>query len=429
VIDWLNGRARGFTSPEGDEEVTAFWSSGRVGMTGTSYNGTLPLAAATTGVEGLEAIVPIAPNTSYYHYYRSNGLVRSPGGYLGEDVDVLFDFVNSGEPQRREYCIRTVRDGELAEGQDRASGDYNEFWAGRDYLNAIDGVRAATLLVHGLNDWNVMPEHSVRVYEALRARDVPVQAYFHRGGHGGAPPLEVVNRFFTRFLYGIENGAGQDPRVRIVREGGRDAHATPYADYPNPEARPVVLGLGAGGRGLGALSADAGGGAGVETLVDDVSFGGPALVRAERLEHRLLYATSELAAPVHISGTPRMTVRMASSRPAANLSVWLVALPWIDEADLITRGWADPQNHASMTDGEPLEPGRFYEVSFDLQPDDQIVPAGKRIGLMVFSSDRDFTLWPSAGTELTIDLERTRLLLPVVGGEGAWARASRMGGR
>ncbi len=81
VIDWLNGRARGFTSVDGDEEVRASWATGKVGMTGTSYNGTLPLAAATTGVEGLEAIIPVAPNTSYYHYYRSNGLVRAPGGY------------------------------------------------------------------------------------------------------------------------------------------------------------------------------------------------------------------------------------------------------------------------------------------------------------------------------------------------------------
>ena len=65
--------------------------------------------AATTGVDGLEAIIPIAPNTSYYHYYRSNGLVRHPGGWLGEDIDFLFDFINSGDPARREYCIRTVR--------------------------------------------------------------------------------------------------------------------------------------------------------------------------------------------------------------------------------------------------------------------------------------------------------------------------------
>ena len=67
VIDWLNGRARGFSAAEGGEEVRAYWSTGKVGMIGTSYNGTLTLAAATTGVEGLEAIIPVAPNTSYYH--------------------------------------------------------------------------------------------------------------------------------------------------------------------------------------------------------------------------------------------------------------------------------------------------------------------------------------------------------------------------
>ena len=73
-------------------------------MTGTSYNGTLCLAAATTGVQGLEVIIPVAPNTSYYHYYRSHGLVRHPGGYMGEDIDVLYDFVNSGPTEKRDHC-------------------------------------------------------------------------------------------------------------------------------------------------------------------------------------------------------------------------------------------------------------------------------------------------------------------------------------
>ena len=51
VIDWLNGRAKGYTSATGSEEVRATaWSTGKVGMIGTSYEGTLPLAAATTGV-------------------------------------------------------------------------------------------------------------------------------------------------------------------------------------------------------------------------------------------------------------------------------------------------------------------------------------------------------------------------------------------
>jgi X-Pro dipeptidyl-peptidase len=48
---------------------------------------------------------------------------------------------------------------------------------------------------------------------------------------------------------------------------------------------------------------------------------------------------------------------------------------------------------------------------------------------MIFSSDREFTLWPPAGTELTVDLDATRLFLPVVGGEGAWREASGGAGR
>ena len=64
-------------------------------------------------------------------------------------------------------------------------------------------------------------------------------------------------------------------------------------------------------------------------------------------------------------------------------------------------------------------PGTFYDLTFDLQPDDQIIPAGKRIGLMIFSSDRDFTLWPKPGTELTIDLDQTSIRLPIVGGQTA----------
>jgi X-Pro dipeptidyl-peptidase len=425
VIDWLNGRATGYSAATGSAEVEAPWSTGKVGMTGTSYNGTIPVAAATTGVDGLEAIIPIAPNTSYYRYYRSNGLVRHPGGWLGEDIDFLYDFVNSGDPAKRAYCNRTIRDGEML-AKDRMTGDYNDFWAARDFQNDLDGIKAATLMAHAFNDWNVVPDHSVIVYEYLKAQGVPVQAYYHQGGHGGAPPMELMNRWFTRYLYDVENGVEDDPRAWIVREGDDRLEPTPYADYPNPEAVPVRLHPTMGGTGGGGLSTTGADARGIEGLVDNVSFSGEALAQAEWTNHRLMYTTSELAQNVHISGTPRVTVRVSSSKPAANLSVWLVSLPWTGgrnpRGGLITRGWADPQNHSSLTDGEPLVPGEFYDVTFNLQPDDQIVPAGQKIGLMIFSSDRDFTLWPEPGTELSIDLSGTSIDLPVVGGVRALGR-------
>jgi X-Pro dipeptidyl-peptidase len=73
-------------------------------------------------------------------------------------------------------------------------------------------------------------------------------------------------------------------------------------------------------------------------------------------------------------------------------------------------------DHASLTKGEPLTPGTFYDVTFDLQPDDQVIPAGSQLGLMIYSSDAEFTLRPAPGTEVTVDLQGTTLELPVVGG-------------
>lgn len=423
VIDWLCGRAKGFTEVDNEETVEAFWCNGKIGMTGTSYNGTIPLAAATTGVEGLEAIIPIAPNTSYYHYYRSNGLVRHPGGWMGEDIDVLYDFIHSGNPDRRDYCDCEIRDKEMAEGQDRITGDYNAFWAGRDYLNDLGPLKAPMLMAHAFNDWNVVPEHSVRIYEAVKAKGVPVQAYFHQGGHGGPPPFDQMNRWFTRYLFGVENGVEQEPRAWIVREDDQRSEPTAYDDYPNPNARNVTLYPGAGGHQRGTLllrqPLDS---QGSETVVDNFSFSGSVLAKAEWTDHRLLYVTKTLTDSVHLSGYCQVQIRLAVDRPTANLSVWLVSLPWDDNPkskitdNLITRGWADPQNYQSLTESAPLEPGKPYDVHFNLQPDDQVIAAGQQIGFMIFSSDREFTLQPDPGTRVTVDLDHTNITLPLVGG-------------
>ena len=477
VVDWLNGRAKGFTTLTGSEEIKATsWSTGKVGMIGTSYEGTLPLAAATTGVAGLEAVVPVSPNTSYYHYYRSNGLVRSPGGYLGEDVDVLYDFVASGDSAGRANCDKIWKNGIFAgrAGQDRASGDYNEFWSKRDLLPHVKNIKAAVLLAHGLNDYNVVPSHSVRIYDEMKRLGLPVSMYLHQGGHGGNPPADMLNRWFSHYLYGVNNGVEKDAPVWIVQDaaaqepravaaaervaaeaargGGRGADSaaaagrgrgrgrgntlppTAFASFPVPGAVPVVFRPAPGGRGIASLSIGAASN-GTEKLTDDVARSGSDNATTEQAPSRLLYATPVLTDTVHISGTPRITLRVASSVPAANLSVWLVMLPYdsaragsSSHAGLITRGWADIQNYKSLTaggnydsrqPGVPLVPGTFYDLTFDLEPDDEFVPAGKRLAVMIMSSDREFTLWPRPGAELTIDLARSSFSIPIVGGTSA----------
>ena len=429
VIDWLCGRVSGYTTPYGNEIVVAYWSTGKVGMTGTSYNGTLPLAAATTGVEGLEAIIPIAPNTSYYHYYRSNGLVRSPGGYLGEDIDVLYDFIHSGDESKRTFNNKTIRDSEMKNGMDRITGDYNDFWAGRDYLNQMKPMKAALLMAHGFNDWNVMPEHSYRISKRAKEMGIPTQIYYHQNGHGGPPPMKMMNRWFTRYLHGIENGVENDAKAWIVRENDSRQYPTAYTDYPNPEATPVVLYINAGTSSYGRLSLENSSSKGQETFSDNASFSATSLAQSTSSNHRLLYVSEILKEDLHISGLASITIKAASSKPAVNLSVYLVSLPWnknkgakITE-NIITRGWADLQNNSSLSKSSPLISDKFYKMTFDLQPDDQIIKKGQQIGLMLFSSDSEYTLLPRPGTELTIDLKETMITLPIVGGKSAFKKA------
>ncbi|MFD2541954.1 Xaa-Pro dipeptidyl-peptidase [Lacinutrix gracilariae] len=429
VIDWLNGRAKGYTTPYGNEEVKATWSTGKVGMTGTSYNGTIPLAAATTGVDGLEAIIPIAPNTAYYNYYRSNGLVRSPGGYLGEDIDVLFDFIHSGDESKRPYNNKTVRDTEMKNGMDRITGDYNDFWAGRDYLNQMEDMKAALLMSHGFNDWNVMPEHSYRIFNQAKKQGIPSQIYYHQNGHGGPPPITMMNRWFTHYLHGIDNGVENDAEAWIVREKDSRENPTAYKAYPNPEAKDVTLYLNKGGNTAGTLTLQKEKDQKTETLVDDFNISGKEHALAKESNNRLLYVTPELKSDLHISGLSEITISVASNKPAVNLSVWLVSLPYDETSKLITdniitRGWADPQNYKSLRESEDLIPGKFYDLKFTLQPDDQVIAAGQQIGLMIFSSDKEFTLHPKPGTELTVDLDKTNISLPIVGGEEALKKAT-----
>lgn len=444
VIDWLSGRAKGFTTVDGNEEVSAMsWSSGKVGMYGTSYDGAMPMAAAVTGVKGLEAIIPISPNTSDYRYYRSFGLVRSPGGYLGEDMDVLYDFVHSG--RNRDGCNAIWREGIFAEFMDRQTGDFSEFWEQRDQTLLIKNVKAAVLFAHGFNDWNVMPDNTTRMWDALKRINPSAKIYMHQGGHGGPPPADIQNKWFAHYLYGVKNGVDTLPRAMIVQStggaAGRGAGAAPtfFADYPIPGTSMVTVRPAKGGNAIGALSLTAPGKQGTEKLTDDWHIRPGDMAMAPSSPNRLLYALPVLADSIHMSGTTVVTLKLASSKPAVNLSVYLVTLPFepanigaAGQVGVVTRGWADPQNYKSLKGagdylskdkGEPLTPGKFYTMTFPLQPDDQIIKPGQQLALMILSSDFGFTLHPSPGTELTVDLDGTSISLPILGGANALKKA------
>ena len=370
------------------------------------------------------------------------------------------------------------------------------------YMKDVAQVRAATLVAHGNNDFNVMTKNAAQFYAALRKRDVPHMFYFHQGGHGGAPPDVLVNYWFTRYLYGVQNGVETLPRSWVVREPAAcpprqttvtgdqsntatlvvadtspfrigftltvpqtnadgtvtnttrliaripdathlvlssavatgagqkvadgtvvslvcgSANPTPYAEWPDPATSDATLRLTPGGQTRGGLTLGQGGD-GTETLVDDASVPGITSANAANSNVRLVYQTAPLTQPVRISGTPTASLDLAFSAARANVTAALVSYPPTGNGTILTRGWVDPANRYSDWADAPLGPGQPYRINVDLQPKDSVVPAGNRLALMVFSSDRDFTIRPAPGTQLTLGLDGSSMTLPVVGGSQA----------
>lgn len=437
VVDWLTGRAAAFDAA--GAPVRADWSTGAVGMTGVSYNGTLPNMVATTGVPGLRTIVPVAAISNWYDYYRAHGLVVAPGTYQGEDADVLAKFT-AGQRRAEGICADEIA--RITAEQDRVTGDYTAFWRDRDYVRRAGGVRASVFVVHGLNDWNVKTEHFAGWWDALARHGVPRKIWLHRGGHGGPGSAATVtlpdgrswtyketeNRWFDHWLWNVRNGIMAEPTAVVQRE---DAGYATYRDWPDPAARPVALRLAApDATAPGSLTAEAGRRAPQRQSFVDAGRDTPAaaLVAApdEASPHRLVYRTPVLTDAVRLSGRPEARLRVSvDNRPAANLTAYLVDYgpPGSTSAPVVvTRGWTDPQNRAGAARGRPLVQGREYDLRWTLEPKDHVFRAGNRIGLVVFSSDQEYTLLPPAGTRLTVTPGRSEVVLPLVGGRAALGR-------
>ncbi len=423
VIDWFNGQGSAFD--QNDNPVDAYWTTGATSMIGTSYDGTLPIGAATLGVAGLKAIVPIAGVTSYYEHRRSNGGVSTIG-----DSDSLF--VNVLTRRNPEVC-RYLQE-EIAQGTDRLTGDYNYFWHERNMVKDAANIRAAVLFSHGLNDQNVKMKHPVRLYEALKKRGHPMKIWLNQGGHGdgansGARQTawrDELNRFWSHYLHGIDNGWLEGTKAAVQRENGQWLD---YADWPVPGARRATLHLEpSADNSVGGLRVwwpEYASNTPKELIVDNSLINAAELVAAAQSPHRLVYQTDALASPVHISGTPSVSLCLSFDRPAAVVSAMLVDYRADGTRRIITRGWIDPQNRDSIWRTTPIAVGASYQINFELMPHDYEFQAGSRIGLVLLSSDWEgeppliFTLRPPPGTQIGVDPVYSKLTLPVVGGADA----------
>ena len=444
VIDWLNGRCRAFTDHTRQRQVKADWSNGKVATTGLSYLGTMSNGLATTGVDGLEVIIAEAGISSWYNYYRENGLVTSPGGYPGEDFDSLAELTYSRNLWAGDY----IRGNEahqadlekVKEQLDRKSGDYNQFWQDRNYLLNADKVKADVVFTHGSQDWNVKPLHVYQMFHALPAH-INKHLFFHNGAHvymnnwQSIDFRESMNALLTQKLL------GQDTDFQLP--------TVIWQDNTSPQTWLSLDNFG-GQENFESFAL------GQEEQVIQNQYSDKDFERygktyqtfnAELYQGKVNQITIDLPVTkaLHLNGRSQLNLRIKSSTNKGLLSAQLLEfgqkkhlqpypailsartidngryhmlenlceLPFRPDAQrVVTKGYLNLQNRNDLLLVEDITADEWMDVQFELQPTIYKLKEGDTLRLVLYTTDFEITIRDNTDYHLTVDLEQSSLILP-----------------
>ena len=444
VIDWLNGRCRAFTDHTRKRQVKADWSNGKVATTGISYLGTMSNGLATTGVDGLEVIIAEAGISSWYNYYRENGLVTSPGGYPGEDFDSLAELTYSRNLLGGDYLHHNAAhqaDLDIVKKElDRASGDYNQFWHDRNYLLHADQVKAEVVFTHGSQDWNVKPLHVFNMFQALPT-SIKKHLFYHNGAHvylnnwQSIDFRESMNALLSKKLLGYDSSyelptviwqdntgeqswtslddfgnqtnqrtfsLGDDEKVIQNRYETKDyerygkAYPTFLSDLYQDKAQQVTIDL---------------------PIEEDLHLNGKA-----RLHLRLHSSTNkgllsaqllELGSKKYLQPYPAVLSVRTLDNGRYHMLDNLTELPFKEAGQrVISKGYLNLQNRHDLLEVEAVKPGEWMEFDFDLQPTIYKLEKGTTLRLVLYTTDFEITVRDQTDYQLTIDLAQSSLHLP-----------------
>lgn len=444
VIDWLNGRCRAFTDHTRKRQVKADWSNGKVATTGISYLGTMSNGLATTGVDGLEVIIAEAGISSWYNYYRENGLVTSPGGYPGEDFDSLSELTYSRNLQAGDY----IRGNEahqadlekVKEKLDRKTGDYNQFWHDRNYLLNAHKVQAEVVFTHGSQDWNVKPLHVYQMFHALPSH-INKHLFFHHGAHvymnnwQSIDFRESMNALLSKKLLGLDSSyqlptviwqdniapqkwqgldnfgkqdelhtfsLGNDEKVIQNQYDQKDfdrygkTYQTFNTELYQGKANQITIDL--------PVSQDIHLNGRVELKLRVKSSTNKGLLSAQLLE---------LGQKKYLQPYPAVLNARTIDNGRYHMLENLCELPFNPSAQrVITKGYLNLQNRTNLLMIEEIQPNEWMDFQLELQPNIYKLKEGDTLRLVLYTTDFEITIRDNTDYQLTVDLAQSSLILP-----------------
>ncbi|RSI69048.1 Xaa-Pro dipeptidyl-peptidase [Streptococcus oralis] len=444
VIDWLNGRCRAFTDHTRKRQIKADWSNGKVATTGISYLGTMSNGLATTGVDGLEVIIAEAGISSWYNYYRENGLVTSPGGYPGEDFDSLAELTYSRNLQAGDY----IRGNEahqtdlenVKEKLDRKTGDYNQFWHDRNYLLNAHKVQAEVVFTHGSQDWNVKPLHVYQMFHAL-PNHINKHLFFHHGAHvymnnwQSIDFRESMNALLSKKLLGIDSGYqlptviwqdniapqrwkgldnfGKQDELHTFSLGNEEKVIQNQYDQKDFDRY---------GKTFQSFNTELYQGKANQITIDlpvsqDIHLNGRVelklRVKSSTNKGLLSAQLLELGQKKYLQPYPAVLSARTIDNGRYHMLENLCELPFNPSAQrVITKGYLNLQNRTNLLTIEEIQPNEWMDFKLELQPTIYKLKEGDTLRLVLYTTDFEITIRDNTDYQLTVDLAQSSLILP-----------------
>ena len=444
VIDWLNGRCRAFTDHTRKRQIKADWSNGKVATTGISYLGTMSNGLATTGVDGLEVIIAEAGISSWYNYYRENGLVTSPGGYPGEDFDSLAELTYSRNLQAGDY----IRGNEahqtdlenVKEKLDRKTGDYNQFWHDRNYLLNAQKVKSEVVFTHGSQDWNVKPLHIYQMFHAL-PDNIRKHLFFHHGAHvymnnwQSIDFRESMNALLSKKLLGLAtdyqlptviwqdntepqtwhslNDFGKQDELHTFSLGTEEkviqnqynqkdferygkTYQTFNTELYQGKANQITIDL---------------------PVTNDIHLNGRVelklRVKSSTNKGLLSAQLLELGQKKYLQPYPAVLSARTIDNGRYHMLENLCELPFNPSAQrVITKGYLNLQNRTNLLTIEEIQPNEWMDFKLELQPTIYKLKEGDILRLVLYTTDFEITIRDNTDYHLTVDLAQSTITIP-----------------
>ena len=444
VIDWLNGRCRAFTDHTRKRQVKADWSNGKVATTGISYLGTMSNGLATTGVDGLEVIIAEAGISSWYNYYRENGLVTSPGGYPGEDFDSLAELTYSRNLLAGDYIraneAHQVDFEKVKEQLDRKTGDYNQFWHDRNYLLNAHKVKAEVVFTHGSQDWNVKPLHAYQMFQALPAH-INKHLFFHHGAHvymnnwQSIDFRESMNALLSKKLLGLatdyqlptviwqDNTApqtwqslddfGKQDELHTFSLGTEEKVIQNHYEQEDFERY---------GKTYQTFNTELYQGKANQITIDlpvsqDIHLNGRVelklRVKSSTNKGLLSAQLLELGQKKYLQPYPAVLSARTIDNGRYHMLENLCELPFTPSAQrVITKGYLNLQNRTNLLTIEDIQPNEWLDFKLELQPTIYKLTEGDTLRLVLYTTDFEITIRDNTDYHLTIDLAQSTITIP-----------------